>query len=106
MSETLTLPSNILDCHKLIATLSADVENLSVKLKMYAEKLKLAIDSIYGQSSEQSRYIEDDIKKKIESMDKQKGLIQLELFSDVLADIQKYQDEAAAIVENAAKRKC
>lgn len=96
MNNPVELPKDVDSCHEMIQTLMIVVEELKGKLKLANHKL-------YGQSSEQLKFLELEIQAKIEEIKKSKGKIQLDLFTDLLASLdqatQKSDEETATIID-------
>lgn len=101
MTETIELPHKLEDCHQLIQSLYLKNEELSIKVEELSGKLRLAMKKMYGQKSEQFKYLEKELEAKIQAFQENKGLLQLELFDDILSGFNELQKE----IENSEKKK-
>jgi len=82
----------------MITKMAALVEELKINLRLANIKL-------FGQSSEQSKYIEfleNKVNAKLADIKNNQGKIQLDLFTDILEDIKKLENEAQKV--NAAEK--
>ena len=86
------LPTDIKACHDVIIQMATMNEALKASLRLANFKL-------YGQSSEQSKFLElmeKEVNDKLAYFKQQNGKIQGELFTDIISDLQALQSEIEA----------
>lgn len=89
MIAKMQLPNDIKACHDMITQMAALVEALKTSLRLANIKL-------YGQSSEQSKFLdlmEKEVNDKLAYFKEENGKIQGELFTDIIGDLQALQVE-------------
>lgn len=94
LNQKTTLPDTVPLCHVLI-------QSLIMEREFFKGKYQFAIHQKYGQSSEQLKYLEKEIKDKIDDFNLNNKKIQLDLFTDIhdLALKQRIADEQLAMEE-------
>lgn len=92
MIAKMQLPTDIKACHDMISQMAAMNEALKTSLRLANIKL-------YGQSSEQSKFLdlmEQEVNEKLAYFKEQNGKIQGELFTDIIGELQTLQAEIEA----------
>lgn len=92
MIAKMQLPNDIKACHDMIIQMATLVESLKTSLRLANIKL-------FGQSSEQSKFLElmeQEVNDKLAYFKEQNGKIQGELFTDIISDLQALQAEIEA----------
>lgn len=92
MVANMQLPTDIKACHDVIIQMATMNEALKASLRLANSKL-------YGQSSEQSQFLdlmEKEVNDKLAYFKEQNGKIQGELFTDIISDLKALQSEIEA----------